>query len=136
MDDRRSSFRSRTLLEGHVIVPGRSSHMGCTVLDLSEAGARLLLDWETPLPPEFEIRIPRRRLSRRATVVWSNGRDVGLKFVDGASPDPSQEVPKLEPAGTGAPDEVARILEEARSRLARVLERPADQVRLRVEIDY
>jgi len=136
MDDRRASSRSRTLLEGHVIVPGRSTHLGCTVLDLSDAGARVLLDWETPLPPEFEIRIPKRRLSRYAKVVWSNGRDQGLMFVTGAMRDPSQDVPNQEStAGEGA-DEVVRILEEARSRLARALAKPADRVRLRVEIDY
>jgi len=105
-------------------------------MDLSEAGARVLLDWETPLPPEFEIRIPKRRLSRCARVVWSNGRDHGLKFVDGAGLDLSQEIPNQNPNVAGPPDEVGKVLEESRSRLARILGKPVDRVRLRVEIDY
>ena len=50
----------------------------CTVLNLSETGAKLGLTRETVLPKEFELSIPARNVSWRVRVVWQQDRELGV----------------------------------------------------------
>ena len=55
---------------------GRS--LPCTVLNLSETGAKLALTRVTILPKEFELSIPARNASWRVRMVWQEGKELGV----------------------------------------------------------
>lgn len=55
---------------------GRSAP--CTVLNVSESGAKLALVKEMVLPREFELSIPARNAFWRVRVVWQAGKEVGV----------------------------------------------------------
>ena len=80
-DDRRSSKRRRTVLKGRVLFNNRSSVFDCTVRDLSDTGAQLTLADVSALPPDFELEIPSRDILVPARVMWSRGKNHGVRFV-------------------------------------------------------
>ena len=138
MEQRRASIRLRTLLEGRVLLGSRVSPVECTVRDISETGARITFADPVPLPPEFELQVPKRKLSRQVRVVWSNEKIHGLMFVENAGQDVSgsAEAPAaIKPAAPESP-EIPAILAEARARIAQHLGISIDAVRLKAEIDY
>jgi hypothetical protein len=55
---------------------GRSAP--CTVLNLSETGAKLALIRETILPKEFELAIPAKNAAWKVRVVWQDGKELGV----------------------------------------------------------
>jgi len=83
-DDRRSSKRRRTVLTGKVLFNNRASVFDCTVRDLSDTGAQLTLADVTALPPDFELEIPSRDILVPARLMWSRGKNHGVRFVQAA----------------------------------------------------
>ena len=134
MEQRRASIRLRTLLEGRVLLGSRVSPVECTVWDISETGARISFVKPVPLPPEFELQVPKRKISRQVRVVWSNEKSHGLMFMEELEASGSADAP----AGgrTAAPEapEVPGILAAARERIAQHLGVPVDAVRLKAEM--
>jgi hypothetical protein len=136
MEQRRASIRLRTLLEGRVLLGSRVSPVECTVRDISETGARITFVKPVPLPPEFELQVPKRKISRQVRVVWSNEKSHGLMFVEEQdSGGPAEACAGGKPAAPESP-EIPAILAEARARIAQHLGIPVDTVRLKAEIDY
>jgi hypothetical protein len=135
MEQRRASIRLRTLLEGRVLLGSRVSPVECTVRDISETGARITFVKPVPLPPEFELQVPKRKISRQVRVVWSNEKSHGLMFVEQDSGGPAEASAGVKPAAP-EPPEIPAILAEARVRIAQHLGIPVDAVRLKAEIDY
>ena len=137
MEQRRASIRSRSLLEGRVLLDSRLSPVECTVRDISETGARIAFAHPVPLPPEFELQIPKKKLSRHVRVVWSEERSHGLMFIEaepdttGSSHPPAGRTPAASDSLT-----VTAILDDARARIARHLGIPIEAVRLKTEIEY
>ncbi|MCG7393105.1 PilZ domain-containing protein [Microvirga sp. ACRRW] len=134
VEQRRASPRTRTLLEGLIVYNNRLSRMECTVRDLSETGACLVFSQPVKVPREFELQIPKRKLTRRAQIMWYDGRHHGVMFLDADEGlvATNKTVP-LVPASEGA--SVPEILDEARLRIAQVLGVSADVIQLKVEID-
>jgi hypothetical protein len=132
-----------------VVLNNRFSLLECIVRDLSDTGAQIAFAHPVNLPSEVELEVPKRSLSIRAKVIWSNGKTHGLMFLRGAheqahdgSPASSTEP---EPLNTNSlPDvdadasnpSIQDILEEARTRIAHIAGVSAETVRLRLEIDY
>ena len=83
-DDRRSTKRRRTVLTGKVLFNKRASVLDCTVRDLSDSGAQLTLADVSALPPDFELEIPSNDLLVPARVMWSRGKNHGIRFVQAA----------------------------------------------------
>jgi hypothetical protein len=138
VEQRRASPRSRTLLEGHIIYNNRLSRMECTVRDLSETGARIVFAQPVKVPAEFELQIPKRKLVRRAQVMWYDGQHHGIMFLDdgaGAADAPISAVQAevKGPSPGQEPTSVPEILDEARERIARLLGISAEVVQLKVE---
>ncbi len=50
----------------------------CTVINLSETGAKLGLRRETVLPKEFELSVPAKNVAWRVRVVWQQDREIGV----------------------------------------------------------
>ena len=53
----------------------------CSVLDVSNSGARLLIDEDQKLPSAFWIRISGLPRKRRAQLRWRDGTQVGVEFI-------------------------------------------------------
>jgi hypothetical protein len=148
MEHRRSP-RTRTILQGRVVFNNRFSLIECTVRDLSDTGAQITFSHPVSLPSELELEIPKKGLSTRANVMWSNGIHHGLMFLEAAQDEARDSSPA--PYGeTMAPDKrspqedeidgpaltIQDVLEEARSRIAHIAGVPAEMVRLKLEIDF
>ena len=79
--DKRASDRRRTVLKGRVLFNNRASVFDCTVRDLSDTGAQLTLADVSALPPDFELEIPSKDILVQAHVMWSRGKNHGVRFV-------------------------------------------------------
>ncbi|MFC4172922.1 PilZ domain-containing protein [Microvirga sp. GCM10011540] len=145
---RRSNKRTRTLLEGRIIFNNRFSLIECTVRNISDSGAQISFAHPVEVPNEFDLEIPRRELSLKARVVWSNGKNYGVMFTSPPQPTLPTDNPEKprETAMDCSPEQIAveapathsvrEILDYARHALARAIGVPASQVRLRLEVDY
>jgi hypothetical protein len=58
----------------------------CAIADVSQSGARIVLESDAELPPEFLLLLSARGGARRiCRLVWRNGLNVGVEFRDGRS---------------------------------------------------
>ncbi|MXQ12990.1 PilZ domain-containing protein [Microvirga makkahensis] len=129
-EQRRASPRLHTLLKGQIIYDNRLSRMECTVRDLSEAGARLVFAQPVKIPAEFELQVPRKKLVQRAQVMWYDGRNYGIRFLD----DDAEAGGHVEPLPVAREiSGVPEILEEACQRVARILGVPVEAIQLKIE---
>jgi hypothetical protein len=76
--DRRSSTRQKSFLQGRVMFNNRRSSVDCIVRELSESGARLKFSTPVAVPEVFELHIPNKDETFRAHVIWNDGTDVGV----------------------------------------------------------
>lgn len=139
VEQRRASPRSRTLLEGHIIYNNRLSRMECTVRDLSETGARIVFAQPVKVPSQFELQIPKRKLVRQAQVMWYDGLNHGVMFLEGDASQPKKPAGAKSQAGvklvkSGAAS-VPEIIDDARQNIARLLGVSVDLIQLKLEID-
>lgn len=73
---------SRTKLEGSGRISlGFLRRLSCSVLDVSNSGARLIVNEDRKLPSSFWIKISGLPRKRRATLRWRDGDKVGVEFV-------------------------------------------------------
>jgi hypothetical protein len=148
MEHRRSQ-RTRTILQGRVVLNNRFSLLECIVRDLSDTGAQIAFAHPVTLPSEIELEVPKRGLSIRARVMWSNGTTHGLMFRHDAhepahhgslalttEPEPLTTNSLQGGGADGSSPTIQDVLEEARTRIARIAGVSAETVRLRLEIDY
>jgi PilZ domain len=147
--EHRSSPRTRTILQGRVVFNDRFSLIECIVRDLSEIGAQIAFSHPITLPSELELEIPRKQLSTRARVMWSNGKVHGLLFLGATQGEVPSNSPvaldESEPKDNSLPQEVNassstlrihEVLTEARSQIAKIAGVPVETVRLKLEIDF
>jgi hypothetical protein len=147
--EHRSAPRTRTILQGRVVFNNRFSLIECIVRDLSDSGAQIAFSHPVTLPPELELEIPKKQLSTRARVMWSNGKVHGLLFLGTAQAEvPSNSPPSLEGSETrdnSLPLEdnpssstlgIHDVLREARNQIAQIAGVPVEAVRLKLEIDF
>ncbi|MDD7908929.1 PilZ domain-containing protein [Pseudovibrio exalbescens] len=80
-DERRRSRRRRTLKEGRVVFNDHSVVIDCTIRDLSDEGARLLLETTQDIPDEFFLYIVQHRQRAKVEVRWRTGDAMGVEFV-------------------------------------------------------
>jgi hypothetical protein len=50
----------------------------CTVLNMSDNGAKLALVRDKILPKEFELSVPAKHAAWRVRVAWQQGRELGI----------------------------------------------------------
>jgi hypothetical protein len=82
MSDRRLSKRIPSILEGRVRIDPQSAQVPCTIPDLSSNGVRVWLPGSVDLPGEFNLEIPMLEQVVRVRVMWSNGRNHGVMFLE------------------------------------------------------
>ncbi|WP_027173054.1 PilZ domain-containing protein [Methylobacterium sp. 10] len=94
MSDKRKEARQRTFLKGRIIFNNGASSMDCLVRDLSSVGARLALTETATLPDLFDLFIPQKERTYRASLRWRRTDGIGVAFVDetaAAAPVPLAE---------------------------------------------
>jgi len=78
----RKKKRRQLRHDASIVAEGRLVAL-CQVRDVSEGGARLVLDAEMELPKEFDLILTRNgRVRRRCLSVWSDGVETGVCFAD------------------------------------------------------
>jgi hypothetical protein len=57
------------------------SNRQCTVIDISEGGARLWVEDPQFVKPQFQLKFDRTSPGRTCKVAWKKGDVIGIKFV-------------------------------------------------------
>jgi hypothetical protein len=78
-EERRHAVRRRVQCRAAVASNERAERHDCTVYDMSQTGARLLVDPGVELPPEFLL-VLSRNVSRRCKTIWRHERQIGVRF--------------------------------------------------------
>jgi hypothetical protein len=77
----RQSRRERVFLAARVTLAGSPSGLDCTIIDISNTGARLAFGHVVNLPRQIELEIRGNRRRVRADVVWFKDNACGIHFV-------------------------------------------------------
>jgi hypothetical protein len=89
MTELRKETRQRVFLKGRIVFNNGSSSFDCLVRDLSASGARLVLSDATTLPQAFDLYIPQRDRTYRASLCWRREDGIGVVFEEPARVAPS-----------------------------------------------
>lgn len=71
----------RWRLELAEISAGDAAPISCTIVDISEGGARVRVSRPVALPAAFRLVDSRERTVYEATLVWSASNEFGIKFL-------------------------------------------------------
>lgn len=77
--EQRKCARRKIGCRATVAVNERAPRLDCVIVDISQSGARLVVDTAIELPGEFLLMLS-RNVSRRCTLVWRSERKVGVRF--------------------------------------------------------
>jgi hypothetical protein len=78
MDERRTSARARQLKAGSIVFNGAKSVFTCTVRNVSQAGACLLVTSPLTVPAAFDLMVDGAR--RPCAVAWRRPDRIGVKY--------------------------------------------------------
>jgi hypothetical protein len=77
----RKKARRQFQYNARVLLDGNSLPRPCAISDISETGARIMLESECELPERFILLLTRRGEARRhCRLVWRNGLAAGVEF--------------------------------------------------------
>ena len=100
--EQRQDIRKRTFLKGRILFNKGASSMDCLIRDMSETGARLELSETSTLPEVFDLYIPQKDETFRASLRWRRDGGVGIVFTDQRRPAaPPEAAPPLPDASIG-----------------------------------
>jgi len=81
--DMRKNARRHFNYTALILVDKKGSRRSCQISDISESGARLILDDDGDLPDRFVLLLTANGdARRRCRVVWRRELDVGVAFID------------------------------------------------------
>ena len=75
------SSRRRTNQPAWMSVDGSFATRQCTVVDISEGGARLRVEDPQFVKPQFHLKFDRSSPGRICKVAWKKGNLIGIEFV-------------------------------------------------------
>jgi hypothetical protein len=122
MPDRRSP-RERAFLAGRISYSNGALSTSCTVMQISETGAKVNIAGAIGLPEMFHIAIPQKSVDRRARLVWRRGDVAGVAFE-------RAEAPAERSTGDAARMHIKALIAENEKLKARVGELTAQLARL------
>jgi PilZ domain len=73
--------RRRTNQPAWMTIDGGFAARQCTVIDISEGGARLRVEDPQFVKPQFQLKFDRTSPGRACKVAWKRGDVIGIKFV-------------------------------------------------------
>jgi hypothetical protein len=91
--EQRRQPRLRVLLKGRIQFNNSSSSIDCLVRDMSAKGARLVLSETATLPEKFDLFIPQKERTYRATLCWRREDSVGVNFEVANAAESKEPVP-------------------------------------------
>jgi hypothetical protein len=80
MEERRKKRRQRSLKAGKIVFNHKLSVMDCTIRNLSDDGACLVVASPVGLPDIFELLIPIDNFKRNCRVIWKSSDKIGVTF--------------------------------------------------------
>jgi hypothetical protein len=80
MEDKRRLKRTRIRRNACIVVSDRVPIMHCTVLDVTNKGARLSVASSSRLPTVFQLSFDSCRSMRQCRTVWAGQCEVGVIF--------------------------------------------------------
>jgi hypothetical protein len=98
MNERRTSTRQRSFLQGRIMFNNRRSSLDCLVRDISEQGAKLKFSEAIAVPEAIELFIPSKNETYRARVRWRVGEEVGVAFESDVAKPAQAASPGVTPA--------------------------------------
>ncbi|MEK1871805.1 MAG: PilZ domain-containing protein [Rhizobium altiplani] len=78
--DGRKAHRRRTLIGAKILLNGGSSVLDCVVKDLSDGGARLVMDGAIAVPADFDLHLSDGRVFRSCRIAWRQVSSLGVSF--------------------------------------------------------
>jgi hypothetical protein len=87
----RSEHRKRTLKQAKIVLTDWTI-MDCTIRDISEKGARLVLGDVVTLPTEFRLLFVSSNTIVPVRVLWQRGTAAGVGFTGPEEPVPSRKI--------------------------------------------
>ncbi|GJE18060.1 PilZ domain-containing protein [Methylobacterium marchantiae] len=109
MSENRREARQRTFLKGRIIFNNGAASMDCLVRDMSSTGARLALTETATLPDVFDLFIPQKERTYKASLRWRRSDGIGIAFVDEAAASPAPAAAPSAPVAA-AQDQSAAML--------------------------
>lgn len=85
MDDKRKVPRRRVLKEGKIVYADGLRVLDCTIRDISDDGARLLIANTVGLPETFQLFEKASGLLYPASIAWRQPNSIGVHFDGPAS---------------------------------------------------
>lgn len=79
--DKRQDQRRRTFKGGKIFFNDDRSVIDCTVKNLSQSGAALLVESTIGIPSEFNLLISPEHVLKACKVVWKTETQIGVSFV-------------------------------------------------------
>src|SRR6202044_170295 len=80
MQERRKTARTRSFLEGKILLNDRRSVIDCVIRNLSNTGACLQVTSLVGIPGEFDLQIDHEPASRPCIAVWRAQNRIGIEF--------------------------------------------------------
>jgi hypothetical protein len=77
---RRNAPRTRVLRGGVISFHRLGAVFECTVRNLSDTGACLMVESPVGIPNEFDLVLDREKVPRRCHVVWRSANKIGVAF--------------------------------------------------------
>ncbi len=96
MSETRSTDRLRALMRAQAIFNNGCSSHDCQIRNISKSGAKLILSASFALPEQFDLHVPARQKTYRATVRWRSSTEVGVAFVASGENDMRARIAELE----------------------------------------
>jgi hypothetical protein len=87
-EDKRGAPRQRVLKAAKIITTDNTSVIDCTVRNMSETGAQVIIEKSVKMPEEFQFFLANGDTVRDAALAWHRGDRVGLKFKGESRPAP------------------------------------------------
>lgn len=82
--ERRCSPRRRVLKGAQISFQGHEAAIDCTIRDLSETGAKLIVVSPIGIPEQFDL-VQNDGAPRACRVLWRKATQIGVEFIDAAS---------------------------------------------------
>ncbi len=79
-DNKRIAPRNRVLKSAKIVHLSNWSLVDCTIRDMSETGAKLVVGDQVAVPNEFRFLVSSENTIRNAQVVWRRGDMIGITF--------------------------------------------------------
>lgn len=87
-EDKRTALRHRVLKAAKIITMDNTSVIDCTVRNMSDTGAQVIIEKSVKMPEEFHFFLANGDTVRDAVLAWHRGDRVGLKFKGESRPAP------------------------------------------------